>query len=385
MIKTPFFNALLLPLLSALITPVGYAADKSEIDNIVQPLIQKYSIPGMAIAISVDGEHQFYNYGVASKQTQQPITNTTLFEIGSLSKTFTATLASYAQNEGKLSFSDSASHYLPTLKNTSFDNVSLLNLATHTSGLPLFVPDEVTNNAQLMDYYQHWKPEHEVGSYRVYSNLGIGMLGMITANSYHQSFADAMETKMLSALEMKHTYIKVPSSQMADYAQGYNKQDQPVRVTPGPLDAESYGIKSSTVDLIHYLDANMQVAQVDEKWQQAINDTHIGYYKAGPFTQNLMWESYAYPPKLEELLSGNDAGMIMNGSKATTITPPQAAMSDAWYNKTGSTGGFSTYAVFVPSHKIAIIILANKWFPNDERIETAYKIMQVLDKPVVDK
>ena len=75
----------------------------------------------------------------------------------------------------------------------AFDGVSLLNLATHTSGLPLFVPDDVTNNAQLMAYYRAWQPKHPAGSYRVYSNLGIGMLGMIAAKSLGQPFIQAME------------------------------------------------------------------------------------------------------------------------------------------------------------------------------------------------
>ena len=147
----------------------------------------------MAIAVSVDGKQQIYPYGVASKQTGKPITEQTLFEVGSLSKTFTATLAVYAQQQGKLSFKDPASHYLPELRGSAFDGVSLLNLATHTSGLPLFVPDDVTNNAQLMAYYRARQPKHPAGSYRVYSNLGIGMLGMIAAKSLGQPFIRAME------------------------------------------------------------------------------------------------------------------------------------------------------------------------------------------------
>src|SRR5471030_942939 len=64
------------------------------VDQVIQPLMQKYQIPGMAVAVSIDGKNYFYNYGVASKETHQPITNKTLFEIGSVTKTFTGTLAS---------------------------------------------------------------------------------------------------------------------------------------------------------------------------------------------------------------------------------------------------------------------------------------------------
>ncbi|MGQ8705262.1 class C beta-lactamase [Serratia sp. TSA_198.1] len=374
-------HKLAVALLTALAIPAGHAADKVDIDAIVQPLMQKYGVPGMAIAVSVEGKQQFYHYGVASKQTGKPITNQTLFEIGSLSKTFTATLAAYANDEGKLSFAEPASRYLPELRGSAFDHVSLLNLATHTSGLPLFVPDEVTNDAQLMAYYKQWQPSQPAGSTRVYSNLGIGMLGMITAKSLNQPFAQAMEQRLFPALGLTHSYINVPTGQMTNYAQGYNKKDQPVRVTPGPLDAESYGVKSNAQDLIRYLEANMQVAKVGDKWRKALDETHTGYYRAGVFTQDLMWESYPYPVALARLTEGNNAGMIMNGTPATAITPPQREQGAAWFNKTGSTGGFSTYAVFLPKQKIAVVMLANKWFPNDDRVAATYRIVQALEKP----
>ncbi|MDO1708174.1 serine hydrolase, partial [Escherichia coli] len=83
------------------------------------------------------------------------VSDRTLYEIGSLSKTFTATLATYAQIQGKLDFSQSVSHYLPELKGSAFDNVSVMNLATHTSGLSLFVPSDIKTNDQLMAYYQN--------------------------------------------------------------------------------------------------------------------------------------------------------------------------------------------------------------------------------------
>ena len=347
-------------------------------DVIIKPLMQQYQIPGMAVAILHDGKTEFYNYGVASKETQQPITAQTLFEIGSLSKTFTATLASYAAQQKKLQFSDKASTWLPELKGSAFDQVSLLNLATHTSGTPLFVPDDVTNQQQLMNWYKHWKPQAEPGTQRVYSNRGIGMLGMIAAKSLHQPFISAMEQQLLPAMGMKHTYIQVPKSAMGQYAQGYNKQDKPVRVTPGPLDAESYGLKSTSADLIRWLAIQLDEQKVATEWQQAIATTHQGYYKTEAFKQAMMWEYYPLPVSSQQLVEGNSGQRIMKGMAATLITPPQAAPQQAWYNKTGSTNGFSTYAVFIPSQKIAVIMLANKWFPNDDRVIAADKIIQAL-------
>ena len=65
---------------------------------------------------------------------QSPVTENTLFEIGSVSKTFTATLAGYALANGKLKLSDPANQYLPALRGDTFDHISLLNLGTYTAG-----------------------------------------------------------------------------------------------------------------------------------------------------------------------------------------------------------------------------------------------------------
>ncbi|EPR9131125.1 class C beta-lactamase, partial [Cronobacter malonaticus] len=349
-------------------------------DAVVKPLMARYQIQGMAVAVSVNGETHFWHYGVASKATRKPVDEKTLFEIGSLSKTFTATLASEAQHEGKLDFSAPASQYLPALKGSAFDHVTLLNLATHTSGTPLFVPDAVKNTAQLMAWYRAWQPEKPVGTERVYSNLGIGLLGMITAKALDKPFSEAMEQGLLKDFGMTHTFINVPDAAMDDYAQGYNKDDKPVRVTPGPLDAESYGLKSGSADLLRYLQIQLGEQEVAPRWRQAINATHNGYYRSGEFTQGMMWEYYSWPSPLSRLLEGNSSQRIMKGLAATAIVPPQPAPQAAWYNKTGSTNGFSTYAVFIPEKRIALIMLANKWFPNDDRVKAAYAIIQELDK-----
>jgi beta-lactamase class C len=119
--------------------PIGIcdAADrhdavKSAIDKAVQPVMEKYEIPGMAVGITAGGNHYIFNYEVASTKTREPVTDSTLFEIGSVTKTFTATLASWAQVNGRISLSDKTNKYLPSLQGTKFGEVSLLNLGTHT-------------------------------------------------------------------------------------------------------------------------------------------------------------------------------------------------------------------------------------------------------------
>jgi beta-lactamase class C len=366
-------------------TTVSHAADdqqdaiRNAVNRAIQPVMAKDDIAGMAVGIIVGDKHYVLNYGVASKETRKPVTRDTLFELGSVSKTLTATLASYAQVSGYLSLSDPTSKFLPSLQHSPFGNVSLLNLGTHTpGGLPLQVPDNIHKNDQLLQYFQTWQPTYAPGTYRTYANPGIGALGLITAKSMGQDFNALMEHQLLPALGMKSSYIDIPAAKLPDYAEGYTKAGAPIRMAPGVLSSEAYGIKATADDMVRFLEANMNVVQVAPKLQRAITDTHTGYFKAGPMTQDLIWEQYPYPVTLKTLLDGNSSAMAFNATPVTPIKPPQAPREDVWINKTGSTNGFGAYIAFVPQKRLGIVILANKNFPIDERVTAAYQILTSL-------
>ncbi len=366
-------------------TAVSHAADdpqhriKSAVDMAIQPVMAKYNIPGVAVGITVACRPYVFSYGVASTETRQPVTRDTLFEIGSVSKTFTATLTSYAQVTGHLSLSDKTSKYLPALQDSKFGDVSLLNLGTHTpGGLPLQVPDNIKNNDELMQYFKNWRPAYKPGTYRTYSNIGIGTLGLITAKSMGQDFAALMEHRLFPALGIKSTYIHVPLAKMADYAQGYTKEDAPIRMASGVLSSETYGIRTTAPDMVRFVEANMNSIRLDKNFQRAIAETHTGYFKAGPMTQDLIWEQYPYPVALKTLLAGNSSAMIFNATPVTEINPPEHPREDVWIDKTGSTNGFGAYVAFVPEKQLGIVVLANKNFPIDARVTAAYEILTAL-------
>ncbi|WP_345817043.1 class C beta-lactamase (plasmid) [Paraburkholderia sp. PREW-6R] len=348
------------------------------VDEAVQPIRQHYGVPGIAVGVTVGGKHYFYNYGVMSKDSRMPITQRTLFEVGSFSKTITATFACYAAQRGALSLTDMASSALPSLRGSSLDHVSLLELGTHTSDLPLFIPESVENDAQLMSFLRGWKPGHPAGTFRRYSNVGIGLLGVIAAHSMNVNFDDAVQNTLLPQLGMTHTYLQVPSDAMNQYAQGYTKDDKPIRLHPGALADEAYGIRSDAADIVRFLDVNMQVAHVDGEVKRAVACAQTGYFAAGPFIQDLVWEQYPYPVDLKTLQAGNSSDVLYKGTQATELTPPLAPQQDALIDKTGSTNGFATYAAFVPSRHIGVVILANKSYPIDARIDAVYRILTSL-------
>ena len=352
---------------------------KQAVDASIRPIMAKYGIPGMAVGLTVAGKPYVLTYGVASTATRQPVTRDTLFEIGSISKTFTATLASYAQVMGDLSLSDKTSKYLPALQGRPFGNVSLLNLGTHTpGGLPLQVPENIKNNDELLQYFKHWQPAYPPGTRRTYSNIGIGTLGWITALSMRQDFATLMDQRLFPGLGLRSSYIHVPKSDMANYAQGYTRGDMPIRMDNAVLSSEAYGVKTTAPDMIHFVEENMNPSELNKPLQRAITETHTGYFQAGPMTQDLIWEQYPYPVTLNALHEGNSAAMAFHATPVTEFKPPEKPRQDVWINKTGSTNGFGAYVAFVPEKKLGIVILANKNYPNDARVTAAFEILTAI-------
>jgi len=360
------------------------SGDQSQFEQVVseaiRPIMDENNVPGMAVAVTVQGKRYFFNYGVASKESGQKVTEDMIFEIGSVSKTFTATLASYAQVSGTLSLSDNASKYLPALAGSSFNKISLLNLGTYTAGgLPLQFPDYVNDQEEMIAYYKGWRPSYAAGTHRLYSNPSIGLFGYLVARSMGKPFDDLMEKKLFPRLGLTHTYLRVPQDQMGKYAYGYSKDNKPIRVRPGVLDSEAYGVKTTASDMVQFVEANMNGTELDETLQRAIAGTHTGYFKVSDMTQGLGWEMYTYPINLDRLLAGNSSQVSLKANEVTRLAPPLSPQENVLINKTGSTNGFGAYVAFVPVKGIGIVMMANKNYPIPARVKAAYQILMALD------
>lgn len=383
MLSRRFGRAAIAVVCSSFVPLMSWAADDAAkirgiVDATIRPLMAEYEVPGMAVAVTIDGKPAFFNYGLASRENNTLVSENTLFEMGSISKVFTGTLASYAQVLGKLSLDDSPGKYMPQLKGLPIDKASLLNFGTYTAGgLPLQFPDEVTS-ARMTAYFQQWTPDAGPGTQRRYSNPSLGLFGHLTALALKRDFSEAMENQLLPQLGMRGSYIHVPNGAMANYAWGYNRENKAVRVNPGVLADEAYGIKSTAADMIRFVQANLDPGSLSDQMQRAIAGTHVGYFQVGGMVQGLGWEQYPYPVSVERLLAGNSTTMAMEPNPARQLGRPQAQSARTLFNKTGSTGGFGAYVVFIPDAKIGIVMLANRNYPIPARVKAAHAILEQL-------
>ena len=192
------------------------------------------------------------------------MTPETLFEIGSVSKTFTATLAGYALAQDKMRLDDRASQHWPALQGSRFDGISLLDLATYTAGgLPLQFPDGAEGPAQIRDYYRQWQPTYAPGSQRLYSNPSIGLFGYLAARSLGQPFERLMEQQVFPALGLEQTHLDVPEAALAQYAQVVTQGRPPATGRSRPAGCRRLRVKTSAADLLRFVDANLHPERLD--------------------------------------------------------------------------------------------------------------------------
>lgn len=347
------------------------------VDDVIRAVMAEHDIPGMAVALAIDGEPFVFTYGVASKADARPVTERTLFEIGSITKMFTATLACEAAVSGALSLDDAVSSHVPELVGSAFDAVSVRDLGTYTAGgLPLQFPDDVTDP---IAWFAGWRPEHAPGTHRRYSNPSIALLGEVAARSLGTPFEVLVQQRLLPRLGLRETYLQVPAERLADYADGHRSDGTVTRLSPGPMSAPTYGIRTTAGDLLRFVQANIDPSSLDEALQQGVAATHIGCYWLGGMLQGVGWEMYADPNDLDTLLVGNSAQVLFAANPVGRLPVPSPGRPGMLYGKTGSTNGFGAYVAFVPERRLGVVLLANKSYPIAARVASAHRILTALD------
>lgn len=342
------------------------------------PVIAEYDIPGLVIGITFRSKQYFYSTGLAEREGEVAVSPETIFELGSISKIFNATLAALAEQRGHIDLEAPVSNSLPDLKASAFDDIRLVDLATHvTGGLPLQVPDEVADVPELIVWLADWRPP-QPGA-RSYSNVSIGLLGYITAGAMGMSYAQAAEEILFRVMGLTSTFINVPDSAMDRYAYGYDrKTDAPIRVNPGLLADEAYGVKSTARDMVRLLELELEHGNADPALAAALERTREGRSETANYTQDMIWEQYPWPVDPAAMEAGNSYDFILSPQPATAIAPPLPPQQDVILNKTGSTNGFGGYVTLLPGQDLGIVVLANRNYPNAARVRATYDLIEGL-------
>ncbi|NJO55158.1 MAG: beta-lactamase [Rhodospirillales bacterium] len=355
---------------------------EASVSAVADRLMTAHDIPGLALGVIKEGDAETFAFGVASRETGAAVTPETLFELGSVSKVYTATLAAIGYARARLDWSDPVSRYLPELADAPVGSSTLLDLGTYSAGgLPLQFPGTVSDLDNAMAFYRSWRPSAAPGSTRQYSNTSLGLFGRAAAAAMRGDFASLMDREILQRLGLRDTYTQVPPQAMNNYAWGHDRDGNAVRVNPGVFDTEAYGLKATARDVLNFLLLHLAHRSLDPDMRTALDQTMAPRIRIGSMIQCLGWESYDAPVNLERLLEGNSASVILGSQPAFPLVG-NVAGGQRLFNKTGSTGGFGAYVAFLPDHGIGVAILANRNFPIPARVEAAWQILGGLGRPL---
>lgn len=322
----------------------------------VKELIENYHAAGLSVAIIKDG-NLIYTKGFGYRDYEKKISvNThTIFGIGSITKSFTASLLGILESKGKLTLKDSPIKYLPELKFYTKEmdaKIQLHHMLTHTTGISnissessaiLFVTDSIK---ELLPRLAHLKPSASVGERLMYNNYIYTLLGMVGAEVTGQSWDENLESMIFRPLKMERTFssYQQASSFNSNVSYGYAVDSiQPVRVLPEivPTRAPAGAIFSTAEDMSKWLQVFMNKGKANHK--QVIPADYIP--KAiQPYT----------------LFSGNenDSASIVTHYGYGWITRNFKGLKRVEHS--GGVSGYGSNAVFFPEKNLGIVVLTNQ-------------------------
>ncbi len=242
-----------------------------ELEELLQAIVEEGSLTPAISGVAIEnGNTHFLNYGFADKEKNLPITKEHLFEIGSISKTFTAMALASMVEEGKVKLDDPVQKYLPddvTISAKNSKPITLKSLSNHTSGLPRLAdnmePYDKNNpyvhyNAKMMyDFLNSYSPTRTVGEKIEYSNFAVGLLGHVLALIDDTSYQKMLEKRVLAPLGMNSTYISIPYNEKKMLADGHDSLLEKASHWDLAEHNGAGGIKSSAQDMALYLKANL--------------------------------------------------------------------------------------------------------------------------------
>ena len=222
----------LLSLAFLLYAPLSASPARADrVDDYVREQMRLRHVPGLALAVVRDGRViKEIGYGLASAELEVPVSSSTVFEIGSISKQITAAAVMMLVEEGKVSVDDPISKYIAESPG-SWRGVSVRHLLTHTSGLknynglPGFELREHLKRAEFVRRIGVYPQSFAPGEAYSYGNINYSLLGHITEQVSGQSYWRFISERIFKPLGMTATRDRNPHDVIKNRAQGYEWQD----------------------------------------------------------------------------------------------------------------------------------------------------------------
>jgi len=296
---------------------------------------------GVTIGVLRKGVRRVFSYGTAKHDS--------IFEIGSVTKTFTGLILAQLIEQGSVHLDQPVRELLPagTVSKPDGQEISLLDLVTQRSGLPRlpdnFNPADPSNpyaDYRAADLYRYIA-QHGVGKPAdapfLYSNLGFGLLGQALSNRAGLTYARLLEQEITTPLGLKDTVVSLTPLQQSRLIEGHTANHQDAR--PWDLDslAGAGAIRSTAGDMLTYLEANL----------------HPEKLALGKSPERA---ARTLPNAIE--LSHELRGIALPDTHIAFALLHVDSTGSYWHN--GGTGGYSSFAFFNPQEDYAAVVLVNR-------------------------
>jgi CubicO group peptidase (beta-lactamase class C family) len=321
-----------------------FRAGADKVDRAVQAELRQHPIPGLALEIIKNGKCiKRAGYGLANLEWQTPVTPRTVFEIGSITKQFTAAGILLLAQEGRLSLDDRISLHLKDTPE-AWKDITLRNLLTHTSGLKNYTVLDGFELRQHLTQAQFIKQlggqplDFQPGEKWAYCNSGFNLLGYVIENASGTNYWAFMRNRIFTPLGMSSTTNRDPYYIVQQRAAGYETNGS------GQYVNRDY-------DLTDIFSAGAIVSTVEDmaKWNASLDSQKL----LTAASEKEMWT----PVRL------NDGKTHAYGF-GWFLSPLQGHEN---IGHSGSTSGFSASIQRFPKEGLAVIVLTNS---NEEEIAT---------------
>ncbi|HKR74140.1 MAG TPA: serine hydrolase domain-containing protein [Candidatus Nitrosocosmicus sp.] len=322
--------------------------------------VEEY-MPDISIVIGVVSPNgtEVYSYGNISKVNNTKVNENSIFDIGSITKTFTTALLMDMVKGGLINLDDPIEKYLPeNVIVPSYDGhlITIENLATHTSGLPDFPTNwnrnQIYTNEQVYSFLSNMSLQSEPGVFANYSDFGMGLLGHILALKSGASYESLVKDRILNVLGMDSTGIAMNSTSVtypdlikSRLAMGHSGGEE-IGLEFIPEALQSAGAMYSTAnDLMKYLSANLGL--IDTKINDIMQETQ------------LIRSEYQQPPATRataELFSSNNS---LSASFVGLGWFIDTNLGEEIIQHSGSIDGYSSFIGFNPDKQVGLIELCS--------------------------